>query len=192
MASLRSFLKWRWVRTLQFWNHTSLRAQGGILSLIPFIAILISFAFAFYGNRSRAWIEYDIQRKFKMVRQYNDLMSLMVDAETGERGYLLTKRAEYLEPYRLAVEQIPPTIASLRESIELEPGEKPRLERLAGLATLEDLVTKQLASLTDSQNYVNGKSSDELYAHLQGGSRNKLRRANNNSAAQKERRDWIA
>ena len=169
MASLRSFLKWRWVRTLQFWNHTSLRAQGGILSLIPFIAILISFAFAFYGNRSRAWIEYDIQRKFKMVRQYNDLMSLMVDAETGERGYLLTKRAEYLEPYRLAVEQIPPTIASLRESIELEPGEKPRLERLAGLATLEDLVTKQLASLTDSQNYVNGKSSDELYAHLQGG-----------------------
>lgn len=169
MASLRAVLKWRWIRALQVWNHVSLRAQGGILSLIPVIAILISFGFAFYGNRSRAWIEYDIQRKFKMVRQYNDLMSLMVDAETGERGYLLTTRTQYLEPYRLAVQQIPPTIASLRESIELEPGERPRLERLAGLAVLDDLVTKQLASLKESQNYVSGKSAEELYTHLQGG-----------------------
>ncbi len=169
MQGVRSFLKWRWIRALQFWNHTSIRAQGGILSLIPFIAILISFGVAFYGNRTRAWIEYDIQRKFKMVRQYNDLMTLMVDAETGERGYLLTKRPEYLEPYQRAVEQIPLTITSLRENIELEPGEKPRLQRLEGLANIDDLVGKQLVSLQASQDYISGKTTDELYDHLQGG-----------------------
>lgn len=169
MQGLRSFLKWRWIRALQFWNHTSIRAQGGILSFIPIIAVLISFGVAFYGNRTRAWIEYDIQRKFKMVRQYNDLMTLMVDAETGERGYLLTKRPEYLEPYQRAVEEIPATILSLRENIELEPGEKPRLERLEGLATIEDLVNKQLVSLKASQDYISGKTSDELYDHLHGG-----------------------
>lgn len=170
MEWFRTFLKWRWIRTLQVWNHTSIRAQGGILALIPIIAVLVSFGVALYGNRTRAWIEYDIQRKFKMVRQYNDLMSLMIDAETGERGFLLTKKPEYLEPYQKAVEQIPPTISSLQENIALEPGENPRLARIAGLERIQDLINRQLASLKESQEFTrNGKSDAELYAHLQNG-----------------------
>lgn len=105
-----------------------------------------------------------------MVRQYNDLLTLMVDAETGERGFLLTKRREYLEPYRKAVEQIPATLASLKENIELEPGENPRITRLEGLAKIQDLISRQLSSLKESQEFVGSDKNDgELYAHLQGG-----------------------
>ncbi len=170
MQSLKTFLKWRWIRALKIWNLAPVRAQGGILALIPVIAVLVSFFVAIYGNRTRAWIEYDIQRKFKMVRQYNDLLTLMVDAETGERGFLLTKRAEYLEPYRKAVEQTPLTLASLKENIELEPGEKPRISRLEGLDKIQDLINRQFASLKESQEYVgSGKNAEQLYAHLQDG-----------------------
>ncbi|MEJ7847685.1 MAG: CHASE3 domain-containing protein [Pyrinomonadaceae bacterium] len=170
MQWFRIFIKWRWIRTLQIWKNTSIRAQGGIIALLPVIAVLVSFFMAIYGNRTRAWIEYDIQRKFKMVRQYNDLMSLMLDAETGERGFLLTKKPEYLEPYQKAVKQIPPTIISLRETIELEPGEKPRLERLEGLTKLQETISSQLAALKESQEFTrNGKSEEGLYAHLQNG-----------------------
>ena len=111
MGRLKVFLKWRWIRALQIWNHTSIRAQGGIWVLIPAVALLISFLTAIYGNLSRDSIEYDIQRKFKAVRQYNDLLTLMINAETGERGYVLTKRQEFLEPYQKAVSEIPNTIA---------------------------------------------------------------------------------
>lgn len=170
MNFLTNFFKWRWIRALRVWNHTSVRAQGGILALIPIIAVLVSFGVALYGNRTRAWIEYDIQRKFKIVRQYNDLMTLMVDAETGERGFLLTRRPEYLEPYQRAAEQIPPTIASIRETIALEPGERPRVARLESMDKIESLITRQLASLKESQEFArNGKSYEELYAHLQNG-----------------------
>ena len=31
------------------------------------------------------------------------LMGLLTDAETGQRGFLLTKREAYLEPYRMGV-----------------------------------------------------------------------------------------
>lgn len=149
------------------WNRAPIRAQGGILALIPVFVVVISFIVAIYGNRTRVWIEYDIQRKFQMVRQYNDLLTLMVDAETGERGFLLTKRVEYLEPYQKAVEQIPPSIESLKTTIEAEPGEKPRLERLEKLVQIQDLINRQLASLKASQEYVtNGKSQDELNRHL--------------------------
>lgn len=166
----QTFLKWRWIRALQIWNRAPIRAQGGILALIPIVAVIVSFVVAIYGNRTRAWIEYDIQRKFQMVRQYNDLMSLMVDAETGERGFLLTKRPEYLEPYQKAVEQIPSVIVSLKENIDLEPGENPRIARQIGLAKIQDLINRQLASLKISQDFTrNGKSDEELYAHLKNG-----------------------
>ncbi len=170
MEKLKTFLKWRWIRVLQVWNRAPIRAQGGIWVLIPAVALFISFLTAIYGNLSRASIEYDIQRKFKAVRQYNDLLTLMIDAETGERGVLLTKRQEFLEPYQKAISEIPNTITNLNETIQAEPGEKPRQERIGNLAKIQDLINRQLASLKKSQDFVAApKSDEELYQHLNGG-----------------------
>ena len=170
MGKLQRILKWRFVRALQIWNRLPIRAQGGITVLIPILAVLISFGFAIYGNRSRAARQDDIQRKFAAVRQYGDLLTLMIDAETGERGFILTRRAEYLEPYKRADDETPKTIEQLKETIENEPGEKPRAERLEGLAKIQELINRQFALLKESQSYVGDDKSDEqLYAHLQNG-----------------------
>lgn len=170
MNWLKTFLKWRWIRFLMVWNRAPIRAQGGILALIPIIVVIISFIYAFYGNRNREFIEYDIQRRFNLVRQYNDLLNLMLDAETGERGYLLTERDEYLEPYRIAVEKIPPAISGLRETINQEYGEKPRLDRLEKLKVVEQLVNAQLKSLKLSQDFVKqNRDREALYNHLKNG-----------------------
>lgn len=170
MGNLRAILKWRFVRALQIWKRLPIRAQGGITVFIPIVAVLVSFCFAIYGNLNRAARQEDIQRKFKAVRQYGNLLTLMIDAETGERGYILTQRDQYLEPYQKAVDEIPKTIEQLKEIVEEEPGEKPRLERIEGLSKIQELVNRQLANLRESQNFTtNGKSRDELYAQLQRG-----------------------
>ena len=170
MKWLKTIVKWRLIRILQVWNLAPIRAQGGILALIPIAAIVVSFMFAIYGNNQRGWIEYDIQRRFKLVRRYDDLLSLMVDAETGERGYLLTKRSAYLEPYQNAVNDIPQAIASLRETINEEPGEKQRVERLERLSKIENLINRQMVLLKLSQTLITqNQNSDELYARLQNG-----------------------
>ncbi len=170
MGKLRTILKWRSLRALQIWNHLPIRAQGGITVFIPIIAVLVSFGFAIYGNLNRAARQEAIQRKFTAVRQYGDLLTLMIDAETGERGFMLTGRTEFLEPYGKAVEEIPKTIAQLKETIEAEPGAKPRLERIEGLARIQELINRQLVQLKESQNFTpTEKSQDELYRHLQNG-----------------------
>ncbi len=170
MGKLKTILKWRIVRALRIWNRLPFRAQGGITVFIPIVAVLISFGFAIYGNLNRAARQEDIQRKFSAVRQYGDLLTLIIDAETGERGFILTRRAEYLEPYRKAVDEIPNTIEHLKAIVEAEPGEKPRLERIEGLAKIQKLINLQLVQLKDSQNFSrNEKSSDELDRHLQTG-----------------------
>ena len=118
--------------------------------MIPLVAVIVSFCFALYGNQTRTAIASDIQREFKAVSQDNDLLTLMIDAETGERGFLLTRRSEYLEPYQRAVDEIPKTIEQLKETIENEPGDKTRAERIAGLSKIQELINRQLASLKQS------------------------------------------
>ncbi len=168
----KTVLKWRWIRFLMIWNRAPVRAQGGILALIPIVAVVVSFAFALYGNNSRGWIQYDIERRFRLVRQYNDLMNSMINAETGERGFLLTKRREFLAPYDEAVAAIPQKIEALKQTINEEPGEKPRLERLESLANVQTIIERQLKLLEDSQKFARDeKPSEELYAHLQTGKR---------------------
>lgn len=170
MGKLSTTLKWRGFRALRFWDHLSIRAQGGITVFIPIIAIMVSFGFAIYGNFSRASSQADIQRKFQAVRQYSDLLTLMIDGETGERGFILTRRDEYLEPYKKATEEIPHVIAQLKETIEAEPGENPRQERIEALAKIQELIDRQLVQLKESQNFTRDKVSDqELYEHLQHG-----------------------
>lgn len=170
MEKLRTILKWRFVRALQIWNRLPIRAQGGVTVFIPIVAVLVSFGFAIYGSLNRAARQDDIQRKFQAVRQYGDLLTLMIDSETGERGYLLTRRAEYLEPYKRAVAEIPATIAQLKETIENEPGAKPRNERLAGLAKIQELINHQLILLKESQIFASGdQTAEKLDKHLQNG-----------------------
>ncbi len=152
------------------WNRAPVRAQGGILALIPIVAVIVSFIFAIHGNNRRGWIEYDIQRHFRLVRQYNDLLNLMINAETGERGFLLTKREEFLQPYNEAVEQIPQKIENLKQTIAEELGEKPRQERFESLAKIQNLIEQQIASLKKSQEFrIDGERREALIEHLQNG-----------------------
>jgi len=60
------------------WNRLPIRAQSGITVFIPIVAVLISFSFAMYGNLNRAARQDDIQRKFRAVRQYGDLLTLIM------------------------------------------------------------------------------------------------------------------
>ncbi len=44
-----------------------------------------------------------IEHTFKVIYQREKLLSLLVDLETGERGFILTKDKKYLQPYNKAI-----------------------------------------------------------------------------------------
>ncbi|MEO7116693.1 MAG: CHASE3 domain-containing protein [Caldimonas sp.] len=51
----------------------------------------------------------------------NDLVKSLLDAETGERGYLLTNRREYLKPYEQAQAETRKTLAWLNQYYAKDP-----------------------------------------------------------------------
>ena len=77
--------------------------------------------------------------------------SLMQDAETGQRGFLLTGLAPYLEPYERAVRELPAHFAQLEEMLTVRKDagyvfsecKAASEEQLAGLAQTLQLYQAQ-------------------------------------------------
>lgn len=65
----------------------------------------------------------------------------MVDAEAGQRGFLLSRRPEYLAPYRDANEEIRETLRLLHEHFKGQPG------KAATLKQLDELVQSKLSEM---------------------------------------------
>ncbi len=148
---------------LRWWNRIPLRVQGIVLTAVPFIAVLISSGFALWGNNQRQNAEIDVIRKFEMVSDLNELLTLTVNAETGIRGFLLTRRPEFLEPYKQARVRLPKQLIELDELAKAEPGLKPRIDKIGRVTRMRSLVNEQVKLLNTLQHQV-GKT--ELYPLL--------------------------
>ncbi|WP_226361106.1 CHASE3 domain-containing protein [Pseudonocardia sp. ICBG1142] len=153
---------------LRYWDGLPMRVQSRITIGLPLLAVLVSAGLALTGNLQRVDIETDIQRKFEMTGTLGDLTTLMVDAETGVRGYQLTGRTEYLEPFTDASAELPTVLGHLGSLAAAEPGEKPRTDKLARIAELRDLTSKQMTDLARQRDVVaaGGNTGGEIRGDL--------------------------
>ncbi|HEX3953044.1 MAG TPA: CHASE3 domain-containing protein [Stellaceae bacterium] len=84
-----------------------------------------------------AWVDHTYQVR----REIEELLSDLKDAETGERGYLITGKDSYLEPYNSALPKIKSTFDDVQKLTEDNPSQQRRLATLAPViaAKLTDL-----------------------------------------------------
>ena len=62
------------------------------------------------------------------------IKNILIDAETGQRGFIITNRERYLEPYIQAKEDISEVIKTSKEKISDNPEQVNRLSRIEALA----------------------------------------------------------
>ncbi len=122
--------------------------HGGSLrtarALVFALALTTLVAIAYLSNRD--WQDYALSRTegqaaSQAMRVNERLLGRVRDAETGQRGYLLTGRVEYLEPYRQALAGIPTDLEQLRVSQANHP------QQVARVARLQELVSDKLLEL---------------------------------------------
>jgi CheY-like chemotaxis protein/CHASE3 domain sensor protein len=70
----------------------------------------------------------------EVLAQIQSLASTIKDAETGQRGFLLTGRENYLEPFLAAKQAMPAELSSVRALLADDPAQRGRLESLQALA----------------------------------------------------------
>jgi PAS domain S-box-containing protein len=103
-----------------------------LLPLLAAVVLVVLIAGASY----RAWsvstlraAEIDLSEQIFLNTQA--LLSSLKDAETGQRGFLLTGSDEYLEPYRQALAEIPGAIDRLAQLVQTRrPDQAERVQRL--------------------------------------------------------------
>jgi len=90
-------------------------------------------------DSNQAWVEHTQRVQLELTT----VESLLKDAETGQRGYLYTGEARYLEPYNTAVQQIDSHITTLAELVTDNPKQ---LGRVVTLRTLSKVKLEELAT----------------------------------------------
>jgi PAS domain S-box-containing protein len=119
--------------------------MGNRLVLTGFViatAILVFVGWQSYRNTAR-FAEASEWRKhtYDVLRNLDETVSRLVDAETGQRGYLLTGEEAYIGPYRAAIKNIDQTIGNLKNLTSDNPNQQKRIQ------ILEPLVEQKLAEL---------------------------------------------
>ncbi|VTU18481.1 CHASE3 domain-containing protein [Variovorax sp. RA8] len=103
-------------------------AAGLTLAMLAALA-LVGINEAGYRQSTKALIEISEAQRVRLA--LNLLLQSIVDAETGQRGYLLTGEARYREPYDSAVKKVDGQLAALQSLYAHRPAESARLAELA-------------------------------------------------------------
>ena len=101
--------------------------------------VLVGINEAGYQQSHQALVEVGDAQRARMV--LNLMLQNILDAETGQRGYLLTGEARYREPYDVAVKQVDGQLAALQILYADRP------EQLAQLNQLSKHVTRKLSEM---------------------------------------------
>jgi signal transduction histidine kinase len=92
----------------------SLRAKGLFIISVPLVfEVAFMVAMGFIDNVARRQQAAEVRVQEITAASYR-LMSLLVDAETGIRGYVITEQPGFAEPYDRAVAEVPRQLAHLR------------------------------------------------------------------------------
>jgi signal transduction histidine kinase len=101
------------------------------------------------GVSYREWSQYHAinraaQQTREIVETVDRIRSGVLDAETSERGFLLTGAANYLDPYRRSSESVPADLAKLEQLTAN------RSEARSRVAELNDIVTRKFADMAEN------------------------------------------
>ena len=96
-----------------------LRPDGGLLARIALSAIVVGaglaivFAVLFLAVVSLRHRSVEARNSQQVIATANRVQTLVIDLETGVRGFVITHDERYLNPWRAAQKQYPATIATL-------------------------------------------------------------------------------
>ena len=128
---------------------TSISSFGAIRSRLPLppktligfllavIAVVIIALLSYQTLQSTTGSAATLSRSIESLGRLESLLSTLKDAETGQRGFLLTGEESYLAPYTDAKEALPDEIRAMRALLANRPEQQRRLDALESIANLK-------------------------------------------------------
>ncbi len=106
--------------------------------MILFFLLIVAISIADYAILRRVSAdthnsELLVEHTFKVIYQRERLLNLLVDLETGERGFILTKDKKYLQPYNKALLMYKASLDNLMQLTKKNKKEQKVLKNISNL-----------------------------------------------------------
>ena len=127
-------------------------SSGFALALVIQIFIgLFSYRHITHMDETAEWVEHTHQVRFEL----NKLMASVKDAETGQRGFVITGKESYLEPYTSSIESIQSILTRVKSLTVDNPVQQSNID------SLETMVQNKLDELAETINLRKGENGFE-------------------------------
>lgn len=114
--------------------------------LVPCLLVTVPAFLALRIESQLAGSVRAVSHTIEVQRELQEVLTSLVDAESGQRGFLLTTRDRYLQPYRAAVGRLPQQIAGVRTLFTDNSVQRKHLQELEALiATRLDIMARTLS-----------------------------------------------
>ena len=101
----------------QRWADLPLRGKALLVISLPLVVLLLSLVLIYITERQTAHAEEDVRRVLRVQRDIQAVHTLLAEAAGSVRGYLLTRREDFLPSYRTAGPQIESALHRLDSNV---------------------------------------------------------------------------
>lgn len=125
----------------QQWKLRKILSVGlGTIALINLVVSAIAYATNSSLVETMTWVNHtnEVKSNIRLLEK------VVVDAETGQRGFLFTGNQDFLEPYNQSIEQEKMVFRTLKKLIQDNP------EQTQKLTVVEGLIAEKLAELNQT------------------------------------------
>ena len=135
---------------------------------VVFVLMGINTATSHWSRNTSVEAAKLVEHTYQVQAQLNTLEKTLIDAETGQRGFIITKEIEFLEPYNQGRTKFQIVLANLTNEIKDNPSQIKNLEEIAKLSQnkLEELqrtiLLKQLGKEPELKKIVLAKTGKQL------------------------------
>jgi signal transduction histidine kinase len=131
-------------RIARWWLDRRLRTKGLIVLALPMMVLIVTVVLSLVVDSHEVALRQKTLAVNSLANQSEQILTLLLNAESGVRGYALTHNQDFLQSYQQAVNQAPAAVAAWLQNAPGVIG-KPEADNVASL------VNNQLASLGSLQ-----------------------------------------
>lgn len=156
------------------WQALPVRVRGSAIIAIPIVCLVTSLSAVAWLKMSLTEDEMWVSHTQVVRLESKRLLKALIDAETGMRGYGLTQREEFLEPYEQALAVIPRSLTRLENLVQDNPAQVDQIQVIRDQVNETLTLLDQKVSLQRELKRVRGQAAAvvavvELYDWLNEG-----------------------
>ena len=132
-------------------SDLSVRWRGALIISIPVVCLFASI-FTIAGLRAKTLATLNQQEQSRhTIMESNRLLTALINAETSVRGYVITKRPEFLEPYSDARSHLPDSLKLLSTKVQANPVQRQQFQTIPTLVQQQITLLEQILKMTQER-----------------------------------------